>query len=106
VHDVAGGGKVVRAAVDGVGETIFDVSGALAEDGVGDGAVVVVDDADGSAGGRGRDVGGGGDDSVAVGLDVAAVDVFGEAAARRCSQGDAGGMLVQTPKAAATKALA
>jgi hypothetical protein len=62
-----------------------DVAGTFAEDGVGDGAVVVVDDAYGSGGGGGCDVGGSGNDSVAVGFDVAAVYVFGKmpALARR-----------------------
>ncbi|MGA9789847.1 MAG: hypothetical protein WBQ43_04085 [Terriglobales bacterium] len=50
VHDIAGRGKVVRPAINGVGEAIGQVSSAFAQDGIGDRSVVVVNDSNRSAG--------------------------------------------------------
>ena len=56
---------------------------------IGDRSVVVVNNSDRSAGTLRRNVRWGGDDSVAVGFDIAAVHVFGKMSALRCGEGNA-----------------
>ena len=90
VNYVSRGTEVVGATVDRVGKAVVHASRAGAEERIGNGAVVVVDDADGSSGGGREDIGGAGDRAQTVRLDVAAVDVFGEMPGLGCNEGHSG----------------
>src|ERR1035438_611779 len=87
VHDVPGRGEVIRSSIDGVGEAIVRASSAFAQQRIGDRPVVVVNNSDGSGRGGRCNVCRSGDNSFAVGFDVAAVYVFVKMSDLRCGEG-------------------
>jgi len=68
--------EMVDSSVDGVAEALGGIACALAKKRVGDGAVRVVNDTHRRARGRRHNVSGHGDGSIAVAVDVRAVDIF------------------------------
>ena len=86
VGDQGGIGKGVDGFSDGMLAAAGGVAGAGAEERVGDGAVVVVDDSERGAGTAGGDVCGH-DDAGVREVDVGAVDVFSEGAVLRDGRG-------------------
>ncbi len=90
VRDVPARREVIGPAIDSVGEAIGRVSGALAQQRVGDGSVGVVDNSDGRALGRRCNVRRCGDGFSGVDCNVASVHVLREMATLRCGEGNAG----------------
>ena len=72
---------VIVASEYGIGEALAGSARATSHQGIGYGAVAVVDDADGRGGRRGLNVKGHGDRAIRIHDDVGAIHIFGELAA-------------------------